>query len=256
MAPVIFQAFEPRGNPADALFQLFEQASKFWEFERLDASSVLHRYKWPEIILSEKLEKFSDLLSEEKNWKLPEDDFSERVEPEDCIDLLGKYVSKKKNIYLFLKRIETTAIKFQQSAKGQKYALEEIITCLTDIVLVHEMTHHIMHLSLNHPLKDRSQKYRSQEEICFHEGVAQYFTHLILGNGSGLHADIFTWLNNRQTYRYRVFNALLSYDERDVLAGVAVCTILKEESWTKLQSEIKDASGFSGTIEDKIQHCI
>ena len=259
MRPVIFQAFEPGVNSPDKLFDFLESAHSYWQFERLGPNSRLHKYNWPEIILTEKMEKIPDLLAEERKWD--QQDYSGEIDLKDSIDHLGKYcrAENKLNIkwitfskiYLYVKRIEETANKFKGSAAGQNYHLDDIIFHLTDIVLVHEMMHAIMCLTLKHPLNNST-----KEGIYFHEGIAQYFAHLIAGSNTGLPADLFNWLTNRQTHRYKVFQKLLSFRVEDVLAGVAVCTKQKKESWTELLNAVNEATRTAGCIEDKFHSCL
>lgn len=99
-------------------------------------------------------------------------------------------------------------------------------------------------------------KYTTQDEVYYHEGMAQYFTNEII-KGSNLRNSVFNWLFPKQIKRYRIFlNLSPKYSFNDVMAGLVTTSIFDEQDWSLLLIEIAEANTVNGSIEDKVQHCI
>jgi hypothetical protein len=85
---------------------------------------------------------------------------------------------------------------------------EEAVDYLTAIVLVHELTHWAIHWNCDFNQKSLrcDLRYEYEDEINFHEGLAQYFTdNTIRKLGLKKMIDLFDFLKQRQSYPYRVF---------------------------------------------------
>lgn len=172
---------------------------------------------------------------------------------EQFIDFLGEY-SHYGYIKLYVTRIAKTAEKYFHLFGGN---LEYIIECLTEITLIHEMIHWLMHKSMPPSARKFKIRYTTQDEIYYHEGMAQYFTHEIIQR-SHLHNDIFNWLLSKQIKRYRIFLDILPPKCAfiDVMAGLVTTSILDSQDWTLLLKEIANAGSIVGSIEDKVQYCL
>lgn len=87
----------------------------------------------------------------------------------------------------------------------------DVFDYLNSIVLIHELTHWMIHW--NSDFKEKSlkcdDKYESDDEINFHEGLAQFFTDYVIRNyGNKKMLDLFVSLNSNQSEPYQVFEKL------------------------------------------------
>jgi hypothetical protein len=84
----------------------------------------------------------------------------------------------------------------------------EIFDYLKSIVLIHELTHWMIHWNSDFNQKSLKceDKYESADEINFHEGLAQYFTDCVIRKyGNKKMLDVFDRLNLKQSRTYKVF---------------------------------------------------
>ncbi len=265
MNRISFVSFNKEKNPIDDVLQLFKRSHPYWYVYNIE--SIYHQYHWPDIILSEKEkviklnlssifpDELEDLIKRElisnNEYSNQEDLFSELKEQ--FIGVLGEY-NHNGTIKLFIKRIEKTAQNYFSLMGGD---IKDIIECLTEIVLIHEIVHWLMHKSMQPSVRKFKIRYTSQDEVYYHEGMAQYFTNEII-NSSKMHTNIFNWLLASQIKRYRVFLDILppKYSFKDVMAGLVTSSILDIQNWTKLTKEISDSSKISGSIEEKVEHSL
>ena len=265
MGRITFVSFNKGGNLIDFVLKIFEKSHHHWSVYNIH--SIYHEYHWPDIVLleKEKLLKinlsniFTDEIEDLKKRELIYDNGDLTQEEmfsglkEQFIDVLGEY-NHNGYIKLYVTRIEKTAEKYFHLFGG---IIEEIIECLTEIVLIHETIHWLMHKSMSPGLRKFKIRYTTQDEVYYHEGMAQYFTHEVV-NGSALHKSIFNWLLSKQIKRYRIFLDILppKCAFNDVMAGLVTTSILDNQDWSLLLKEIADASSIVGSIEDKVQYCL
>jgi hypothetical protein len=89
----------------------------------------------------------------------------------------------------------------------------EVFEYLKSIVLIHELTHWMIHWNSDFNQKSLKceDKYESADEINFHEGLAQYFTDCVIRKyGNKKMLDVFDRLNLKQSRTYKVFEELKS----------------------------------------------
>jgi hypothetical protein len=172
------------------------------------------------------------------------------------IEYLGTYKSKDL-VTLYINSISETAGQYHVSQGYPVYELRDSVSYLTDIIIVHEFVHWIVDVMLK---KGGRQKFRyaTQDEVFFHEGLAQYFTYCMFKDCSEV-ITIFNWLLTRQLKRYKVYQEILipDYNVHDVMAGIWLCIAKKKQSWTELKSYIDEASkikGYSGYKISTILH--
>jgi hypothetical protein len=110
--------------------------------------------------------------------------------------------------------------------------LEQAKEYLTAIVLVHELAHWQIHwwTDFNQKSLRADLKYNIQEEIDFHEALAQYATDYVLrAFGNQKMMDLFNFLKGKQSQPYRRFEELKtdkagnSYSISSVYLALAIC---------------------------------
>jgi hypothetical protein len=124
--------------------------------------------------------------------------------------------------------------------------LNDNINYLTAIVLIHELTHSLIHWG-----KDFNQEslrcdlqYKDGDLKDFHEGLAQYFTeNVLIVYGNSKIYDIFNFLKDRQSKPYKVFEELKKdlnknyIDISSVFTALAICWFDRFcQSFIKLKS--------------------
>ncbi len=265
MGRITFVSFNKEGNPIDFILEIFKKSHHHWSVNNI--YSLYHEYQWPDIVLSEK-EKlvkidlsniFPDEIEDLKKRELiydngdltQEEMFSDLKEQ--FIDILGEY-NHSGYINLYVTRIEKTAYKYFHLFGG---VIEDIIECLTEIVLIHETIHWLMHKSMSPSVRKFKIRYTSQDEVYYHEGMAQYFTNEVV-NETDLHKSIFNWLLSNQIKRYRIFLDIIppKCAFNDVMAGLVITSILDIQDWSLLLKEIANAGSIVGSIEDKVQYTL
>jgi hypothetical protein len=150
------------------------------------------KYEWPDIILSK------DIIQD------------------DSIEALGCYRTYKDfrqegSIVLYYNKILKTASNYKKDRSSSE-SIEKIVQYLTNIILVHEFVHWLMHYvnpGTKLPFKRVKVKYKELDEKEFHECFAQLFTFYFVSNKGGLYKDIFDWLEFGQPNQYKVYHQLL-----------------------------------------------
>lgn len=214
----IFQDFH-LNNPIDKLLELFKGFD--WKV-KLIKSSILHKYHWPEITLS-------DNVIQKKEVQILEEDIPN-------IDLLGSYTPKNKMVTLYVITIEETAKKIELRLSNQE-SIEKIIKGLTTIVLLHEVSHWIAYdLPFNHFPRKKFKLDKSIDEnqrSNFHEALAQYFTFNIIKNSKSL-VNIFSQLNKNQSPKYHKYEDLLEFKMVDIMTALKIMRKRNIQEWDDL----------------------
>ena len=114
----------------------------------------------------------------------------------------------------------------------------DIFEYLNSIVLIHELTHWMIHWNIDFNKKSLKcdDKYESDDEIDFHEGLAQYFTDSVIRKyGNKKIIDLFESLNSKQSKPYQVFEELKTdldgktIEISSVFTALAICWFNKYE---------------------------
>jgi hypothetical protein len=236
MNGLIFTTFNKDGNPVDELISIFDNHN--WPVAEI--YSEFHKYHWPDITLSEKkrtIEKSYDdgFLNEKEYWG--------------DMDLLGEYIPEKRQIILYILTIEKAAKKLYETIGAR---LDVAIDILTNIVLVHEISHWIVHTFYPHTKRKRADRirYSKKEEIYFHEGLAQYFTWIIIENVKG-YLDVFKELNRHQSKPYHEFKTFWKKDIDDIIAALAICKLKNIQNIDRFKDETVICRAFNGNSEKK-----
>jgi hypothetical protein len=90
-------------------------------------------------------------------------------------------------------------------------SLNDSINYLTAIVLIHELTHWMIHWGTDFNQKSLKCefKYNDDDQKKFHEGLAQYFTDYVINiYGNQKIKELFEFLKGKQSPPYRVFEEL------------------------------------------------
>ena len=228
MASSIFYQFHVNNCIVDSeLLDHFRKAG--WGLEVND-DQFFTKYKWPDIKLSKSIILFLD------------DDQDNNSDFEFAIELLGCYQLKKDyteegTVILFYEKIKSAAERYIDETRSTT-SLEIVIDRLTTIVLIHELVHWLMHyvsagVCSKSPVGIRYKKF---DELEFHEGFAQIFTHWFANNKGGLYLDIFSWLVKKQPPQYHSYNKFLSIGAKThshAITLMAICKLLDIQSMDK-----------------------
>lgn len=110
--------------------------------------------------------------------------------------------------------------------------IESAIEYLKALVLIHELTHWMIHWNSDFNQKSLrcDEKYKEEDQINFHEGLAQYFTdYVINAHGNEKIKELFNFLKDMQSDSYRVFEKLKEdLDEKNIeissiFTALAIC---------------------------------
>lgn len=212
MNPVFYQ-YKIEHNILDELIGEFQKRS--WLFDEMPPG-YFHKFKWPDIVLSDK----------EATLNLP-DDMSKNDNEKHIIELLGAYQAGENSenegqVILYMPRIRETAFVYAKFKTGKieaelcederKYYIE----LLTKLVLIHEFTHWIVHVGKFGVFKEEFSKpikikYDDKDSIFFHESIAQIFTNYFCQRDSQLD-DLFYWLEQQQPIQYQIYKDLIFGD--------------------------------------------
>lgn len=219
MASSIFYQFHVNNCIVDTqLLDHFRKAG--WGLEVND-DQFFTKYKWPDIKLSKSIIRFLD------------DEQDNNSDFEFAIELLGCYQLKKDyteegTVILFYEKIKSAAERYIDETRSTT-SLEIVIDRLTTIVLIHELVHWLIHyvspgVCSKSPVGTRYKKF---DELEFHEGFAQIFTHWFANNKGGLYLDIFSWLVKKQPPQYHSYNKFLSIGVKTHSHAITLMTICK-----------------------------
>lgn len=219
MASSIFYQFHVNNCIVDTqLLDHFRKAG--WGLEVND-DQFFTKYKWPDIKLSKSIIQFLD------------DEQDNNSDFEFAIELLGCYQLKKDyteegTVILFYEKIKSAAERYIDETRSTT-SLEIVIDRLTTIVLMHELVHWLIHyvspgVCTKTPVGTRYKKF---DELEFHEGFAQIFTHWFANNKGGLYLDIFSWLVKKQPPQYHSYNKFLSIGVKTHSHAITLMTICK-----------------------------
>jgi hypothetical protein len=188
------------------------------------------KYKWPDIKLSKLIIEFLD------------DDLGNNRDHEFAIELLGCYQLEKDyteegTVILYYEKIKSAAERYIDETRSTT-SLEIVIDRLTTIVLIHELVHWLIHyvspgVCNKIPVGTRYNKF---DELEFHEGFAQIFTHWFANNKGGLYLDIFSWLVKKQPPQYHAYTKLLSIGVKThshAITLMRICKLLDIQSMDK-----------------------
>ena len=207
----------------DKLISHFDNSK--WQISK-SKSDYFHKYKWPDIVLSN------------KEYK------REGLEGRD-IELMGSYGPNDSNwlnegqVTLYYEKIYEVSVSFVQEKLKVKPTIDfnvcvtKTIESLSTIVLIHEFVHWIMHWIESPQLSNNkfiSRKYlpvlyNEDDNIYFHEAFAQLFTHFIIKSNTGLE-EIFDWLVEGQTEPYKKYESLNKFE--NIESAISLLTFLKE----------------------------
>lgn len=209
-APVFFQYHNE--NCFDKLIKIFNQGN--WEINNQNNElNGKTENEWPDIVLTEK----------EKIKITPED-----YEPYK-IESLGEYIVENKTIKLYVKTILEMAKDYIKSknyidgkpllvfiTKDTVINVKEAFEIFTEIVLVHELAHWLMHVGYSKSFrKDHYQlinfHYTNKNEIQYHESFAQIFTNYFCATHSDVrYWTLFKWLEEKQPCNYKKYKELIT----------------------------------------------
>jgi|GEM_PF-2948908 len=147
-------------------------------------------------------------------------------------------VFQKSNLLVFL----------QEGGRTPDYGvkLEDAIDFLTAIVLIHELTHWMIHWNrdFNGIALKCNFNYDNDENKKFHEGIAQYFTdNTIRKGGIEKMIALFEFLKQRQSNPYRVFEELktdLDGHEINVACVFTALGVCWNNNFNQLFNELKN----------------
>jgi len=196
-----------------------------WKLKE-NEDSFFTKYEWPDIKLSKSI---IGLLDEYQDYKF-------------AIELLGCYQPKNDctqegTVILYYEKIKEAAEQYILETSSLE-SLESVIESFTSIVLLHELVHWLMHFvspevcNIN-PVRIR---YKTFDELEFHEGFAQIFTHWFANNSGGLILDIFNWLSDNQPPQYRAHNKLIDIgvtSPTHAITLLSICKLLDIQSMDK-----------------------
>lgn len=193
----VFYLYNDKNNLLDSLIEEFK--SRSWCYgER--KQPYFHKYPWPDIVLSDREASYSNPLLKGQD---------------DIIELLGSYDPLKNQVVLYMPKIRATAENFHNENKEKSsLSFEANIENLCTLILLHEFTHWIVHKGIfptsessdSEPI--RESLYEDEDQIYFHEAVAQIFTNYFCKKDNEL-SKLFDWLEKKQPKQYQVYKQLL-----------------------------------------------
>lgn len=222
MASSIFYQFHVNKCVVDSeLLDYFLKAG--WGLNVND-NQFFTKYEWPDIKLSKSINKFLDHDQYH--------DFEFAIELLGCYQL-NKDCTEEGTVILYYEKIKSTAERYIDETKSTT-SLEIVIDRLTTIVLIHELVHWLIHyVSPKTPVEFR---YKKIDELNFHEGFAQIFTHWFANKKGGLYLDIFSWLVKKQPPQYHAYTKLLSIGVKThshAITLMRICKLLDIQSMDK-----------------------
>jgi len=185
-------------NLLDSLIGEFK--SRSWCYDERK-QPYFHKYTWPDIVLSDREASYSNPLLKGQD---------------DMIESLGSYDPVKNQVVLYMPKIRTSAENFYKENKAESsLSFEENIENLCSLILLHEFTHWIVHTGI-FTFNDKSNKsnpiqnafYEDEDQINFHEAIAQIFTNYFCKKDEEL-SKLFDWLEEKQPEQYQVYKKLL-----------------------------------------------
>jgi hypothetical protein len=219
MKPVFYQ-YELKNNVLEELIQEF--GKRQWKFSE-NGTDYFHKFKWPNIVLSDKEAKLNLPIDKDLN------DNNEYT-----IELFGAYITGENSqtegqVILYLPKICSTALDYARfKTKKSEFTEEErkyFIELLSTLVLIHEFTHWIIHvgtfqLSEDVCSKPIPLKYNDVDSIFFHETIAQIFTNYFCHKQPEL-GELFDWLEEKQPIQYQMY--------KDMIWGSGVAQLTKDQ---------------------------
>ena len=205
MYPVFYQ-YKIEHNILDELIGEFKKRS--WFFEEMP-SGYFHKFKWPDIVLSDKTAK---VVFQEHDGNL-ENDYT--------IELLGCYQpsehhGEQGHIILFMPKLKRAALAFAAHKTGGALGgglndsdIKYFIELLTTLILIHEFTHWVVHVGVFG--LEINLQYENEDSVFFHEALAQIFTNYFCCKGEeNLDLkELFFWLEKNQPRQYQVYKDLI-----------------------------------------------
>lgn len=209
---ILFETFEQYGWKINELPTIFDSDQKPNKLssntDLLDIENFLGIYR-----LKEKCS-IGEVVLYHENIK----DLSNRYF--DALEMRGNKIDGK-SIFVFL------------TTDDYLISASDIFEYLNSIVLIHELTHWMIHRNIDFNQKSLKcdDKYESDDEIDFHEGLAQYFTDSVIRKyGNKKIIDLFKSLNSKQSKPYQVFKKLKTDLEEEktieissVFTALAIC---------------------------------
>jgi len=208
---ILFETFEQHGWKINELPIIFDSDQKPNKLssnpDLLDIENFLGIYR-----LKEKCS-IGEVVLYRENIK----DLSNRYFYE--LEMRGKKIDGK-SIFVFL------------TNDDYLISASDIFEYLNSIVLIHELTHWMIHWNIDFNQKSLmcDDKYESDDEIDFHEGLAQYFTDSVIRKyGNKKIIDLFESLNSKQSKPYQVFEELKTdldgnpIDDACVFTALGIC---------------------------------
>ena len=208
---ILIETFKNHGWTIDELPTIFDSDEKPNEFssntEFLDIKNYLGEYR-----IKDKCFKGEVVLYLE-NIKYLSDRYLSKLE------MRGKEIDGKP-IFIFL------------TTDDYSISANEIFDYLKSIVLIHELTHWMIHWNSDFNQKSLKcdDKYEGNDVINFHEGLAQYFTDYVIRNyGNKKIVDLFDSLKSKQSKPYKIFEELKtdldgnSIDVAYVFTALGIC---------------------------------
>jgi hypothetical protein len=230
MSENVFFEFKNK-NVLDDLIDLFVKKGKGeWKRELRTEPNYLHKYYWPEIVLS-------DEQSLQTTWN----------ENKNSIERLGEYrlrTDKDGQIVLFIPAIYGCINDFLSSKNLNIDSKNKYFEVLCELVLIHEFIHWLVDMgaspkctqiwgetqenSSKFGLGERHYvsklpdfKYDDTDSIKYHESFAQIFTNYYCNKIGGIHSELFEWLEKQQQTQYTVYKDLFPgiWAGRDLIIG-------------------------------------
>jgi hypothetical protein len=219
---ILIETFENHGWTIEGLPNIFDSDEKkviiqldqqdFWDYDNFMGIYRQVNNSWcneGEVVLfTETIQKVAQAFFEKDNAPLRNPETGELIRREN-----GE-LTRKSDLMPFM-------------IQGQNFdfgiTLKDSIDYLTAIVLIHELTHWLIHWG-----KDFNQeslrchfRYEDGDIKEFHEGLAQYFTdHVLMAHGNSKLYDIFNFLKDRQSKPYQVFEELkIDLDKQPIELG-------------------------------------
>ena len=189
----------------------------------------------PDILLSKKIVKYSDLKLPKQNK-----DYVEKITFYDdkCMELLGCYTTeyngqnKEGTIVIYYKKIIQVSEFYVSECGGD---INQVIADLLEIILIHESIHWIMHwikspISYSNLYASISPfKYNTWDSINFHEGFAQLFTFFYV-QFEFRKLSVFKWLEKDQPSQYHIYKELISAKIIGPIQAIQLLIFLREDN--------------------------
>jgi len=227
---ILFETFKNHGWKIEELPAIFDSVEQkgsvhlnnndFWDFDSFLGVYRQTDEKWcdkGEVVL------FINNIEDVAKRFYEHDQVLRNPETGEIIYKDNGQISKKSELLHFI-------VKWALPDYGVK--LESAIEYLKAIVLIHELTHWMIHWNSDFNQKSLrcNDKYKEVDEINFHEGLAQYFTDQVLREyGCNKICDLFYFLKDLQSKPYKIFEELKTdLDENpieisSVFTALAMC---------------------------------